>query len=234
MPGLFVTGTDTDVGKTFVCARLIELLIGAGLNVAAMKPVASGAKNEAGILKNADAQTLINAANITADYNIVNPFVFEPAIAPHLAAASVGIKIDLKIIKESYLTLAALSDVVVVEGAGGWYTPLDMETTMASMAENLALPVVIVVGMRLGCLNHALLTVQAVQRSGLPVAGWIANHVEKDFSFAEENIATLKHFLKEIPFIGSVAYQAATEAASGSVDQLTHHLNKQILINILK
>ena len=234
MPGLFVTGTDTDVGKTFVCTRLIKTLISNGLKVAAMKPVASGADIHDGILKNADALALINAANIATEYNIVNPFLFEPAIAPHLAAANAEVKIELKKIKECYLKLSALSDVVVVEGAGGWYAPLSMKTTMATMAQDLALPVVIVVGLRLGCLNHALLTVQAVQSSGLPIAGWIANHVEHDFSYAAENIATLKYFLKDIPFIGTVPYQTATEQTSGPIDQLPSYLNKQILINILK
>lgn len=234
MPGLFVTGTDTDVGKTFVCTLLIKKLISSGLNIAAMKPVASGAEKHDGILKNDDALALINASNIAAEYNIVNPFVFEPAIAPHLAAANAGVKIELKKIKECYLKLSDLSDAVVVEGAGGWHAPLGMETTMATMAEALALPVVIVVGMRLGCLNHALLTVQAVQRSGLPVAGWVANLVDKDFSFTEENITTLKYFLKDIPFIGTVPYHTAAAQASGTMDQVTDFLDKQILINNLK
>ena len=123
---------------------------------------------------------------------------------------------------------------VVVEGAGGWYAPLSMETTMANLAEELALPVVIVVGMRLGCLNHALLTVQAVQRSGLPIAGWVANHVEKDFSCAEENIATLKHFLKDIPFIGTVPYQTSHVQSSALTSQVNYDLNKQIIIDLLK
>lgn len=234
MPGLFVTGTDTEVGKTYVCTYLVEILIAEGLNVAVMKPVASGAENNHGRLENADALSLMNASNVSAEYSLVNPFVFEPAIAPHLAAASAGEKIELQKIKESYSKLADLSDVVVVEGAGGWFAPLSMETTMATMAEELDLPVVIVVGIRLGCLNHALLTVQAVQRSGLRIAGWIANHVEKELPFADENVATLKYFLIDIPYIGSVPYLAEDELTTGTSQPHKHNLNKQILIDNLK
>lgn len=211
MQGIFVTGTDTEVGKTFVCIQLIKILIDEGLKVSVMKPVASGATYINGHLENEDAFALMEAANISSEYHVVNPYVFAPAIAPHLAAQQAGIEIDFLKIKENYEILNKHSDVVIVEGAGGWFAPLSMQTTIADLAKALALPVVIVVGLRLGCLNHTLLTVQAIQKAGVAVAGWIANHVEVDFPCAEDNIATLKKFLADIPYLGTVPYQTAAQ-----------------------
>ena len=228
MSGLFITGTDTGIGKTFVSSLLIKLLAEEDLNVVGMKPIASGAKVIDGSLKNEDALSLIEASNVMVDYKSINPYVFEPAISPHIAAEEAGIEIDLDNIKNCFVQLQKSSDIVVVEGVGGWYAPLSANCTVADLAEELSLPIILVVGLRLGCLNHALLTAQAIRQSGLPVAGWIANHVEKDFSSAEKNISTLKHFLNDFPFLGSVSFQASSD------DEVTeHHLNKQILINRL-
>lgn len=207
MSGLFITGTDTEIGKTFVSSLLIKFLIENDLKVIGMKPVASGAKIVDGELKNEDALILMQAANVDADYKTVNPYVFEPAVAPHIAAEQVGTEIDFDKIKNNYDQLKKISDVVVVEGVGGWYAPLSSYTTVADLADALQLPVILVVGLRLGCLNHALLTAQAIRQSGLPVAGWVANHMEKDFSSAEENIKTLKHYLNDLPFLGTVPFQ---------------------------
>lgn len=227
MSGLFITGTDTEIGKTFVCSLLIKILAEEDFKVTGMKPVASGAKNVDGVLKNEDALSLIQASNVEADYKNVNPYVFELAVSPHIAAEQVGIEIDLDKIKKHFDQLQKISDVVVVEGVGGWYAPLNCYTTVADLAETLDLPVILVVGLRLGCLNHALLTAQALRQSGLSIAGWVANHVEKDFSSAEKNIATLKHYLHDFSFLGSVSYQ--TNLSSKSFE----HLNKQILIEKL-
>jgi len=226
MSGFFITGTDTEIGKTFVSALLIKLFIEEGLQVVGMKPVASGAKNIDGILKNDDALSLIEASNIETDYKTVNPYVFEQAISPHLAAEQTGVEISLEKIKNNFEHLQKLSDVVVVEGVGGWYAPLSSYTTVADLAETLNIPIILVVGLRLGCLNHALLTVQALRQSGLPIAGWITNHVVKDFSSADKNISTLKHYLKDIPFLGSVPYQTNRDNNCSM-----HHINKKILIN---
>jgi len=211
MSGLFITGTDTEIGKTFVSALLIKILAEQDLNVAGMKPVASGATMIDGVLKNDDALSLIEASNIEVDYKTVNPYVFEDAVSPHIAAEKAGVDIDLNEIKKHCDQLQNKSDVVVVEGVGGWYAPLSYHTTVSDLAETLELPIILVVGLRLGCLNHALLTAQAIRQSGLVIAGWVANHVEKDFSAAEKNISTLKHFLNDFPFIGTVSYQTTNK-----------------------
>ena len=228
MSGLFITGTDTEIGKTFVSSLLIKIIAEEGHKVIGMKPVASGAKNVNGILKNDDALSLIQASNVEADYKSVNPFVFEPAVSPHLAAEEAGVEIDLDKIKKYFDQLQKKSDVVVVEGVGGWYAPLSSNITVADLAETLNLPIILVVGLRLGCLNHALLTAQAIRQSGLPIAGWIANHVEEDFSSAEKNIKTLKHFFNDFPFLGSVSYQTNLNSKLPK-----HHINKKSLINRL-
>jgi len=207
MPGLFITGTDTEIGKTFVSSLLINLLAEEKLQVIGMKPIASGAKEVDGVLKNEDALSLIKASNVKTDYQIINPYVFEPAVSPHIAAEQVNTEIEFTKIQNNYEQLTKISDVVVVEGVGGWYAPLTCHTTVADLAIALKLPVILVVGLRLGCLNHALLTAQAIRQSGLPIAGWVANHVEKDFSSAEKNIETLKHFFNDFSFLGSVSYQ---------------------------
>lgn len=228
MSGLFITGTDTEIGKTFVSSLLIKLLAEGGLNVVGMKPIASGAKVIDGLLKNDDALSLIEASNVEVDYQSINPYVFEPAVSPHIAAEEAGIEIDLDEIKSCFDQLQKKSEAVVVEGVGGWYAPVSCHTTVADLAETLHLPIILVVGLRLGCLNHALLTAQAIRQSGLPVAGWIANYVEKDFSSAEKNISTLKHFLNDFPYLGYVSYQTGSNSRTAQ-----QHLNKQELMNSL-
>lgn len=211
MAGLFITGTDTETGKTFVSRLLIHLLQQQGLRVSAMKPVASGAGQINGQLRNEDALALADAANSKADYSLVNPYVFSEPVSPHIAAARAGVEIDLDKINDCYHILQQQSDLVVVEGVGGWYAPLSMHCTVADMAEKLQLPVVLVVGLRLGCLNHALLSAQAIRQSGLPFAGWIANSLTDKFTAEDENIETLQHFLHDIPFLGAVAYQSQSK-----------------------
>jgi len=226
MSGFLITGTDTEIGKTFVSTLLVKLLVEENLKVVGMKPIASGAKNIDGELKNEDALSLIRVANVTDDYKNINPYVFEPAISPHLAAEQAGIEIELDTIKKSFDQLDKKSDVVVVEGVGGWYAPLSSHTTVADLAETLQLPIILVVGLRLGCLNHALLTAQAIRQSGLAVAGWVANHVQKDFLSSDKNISTLKDYLNDFPFLGSVPHQS-----NHNNDCSLHHLNKKTLIN---
>lgn len=173
--GFFVTGTDTGVGKTRIAVALIQGLIERGLYVAGMKPIASGCRLSAGRLVNDDALALLAAANTAAAYSDVNPYAFEPAIAPHVAARQAGVTIERTRILQSYRTLALAADAVVVEGAGGWLVPIGPAATMADVARDLCLPVVLVVAMRLGCINHALLTAGAISASGLALTGWIAN-----------------------------------------------------------
>ena len=229
MSGFFITGTDTEIGKTFVSSLLIKLLAEEGLKVVGMKPIASGAKTIDGSLKNDDALSLIEASNVDVDYKIINPYVFEPAVSPHIAAEDAGIAIDLKKIMSNFAELEKISDVVIVEGVGGWFAPLSLHTTVADLAEELNQPIILVVGLRLGCLNHALLTAQAIRQSGLPIAGWVANHVKKDFSVAEKNIETIKHFLNDFPFLGTVSHQTNSNEHSS-----IEHINKKTLVNRLK
>jgi dethiobiotin synthetase len=178
MNSVFVTGTDTEVGKTRISVALIELLQQQGGIVAGMKPIASGCKQTAQGLRNDDALQLSQQANLDLPYDLINPYAFEPAIAPHIAAQQASIEIDLKKIKENFTQIKHQSDAVVVEGAGGWLVPLNKTQTMADLAIALDLPVILVVGIRLGCINHALLTVKAIETTGLKLQGWIANHPE--------------------------------------------------------
>jgi dethiobiotin synthetase len=208
--GIFVTGTDTGIGKTLVTVGLMRLLHGAGLKVAGMKPVATGASGPNGRLVNEDALLLQANASIRLDYNQVNPFVFELPVSPHLAAKNVGREIDLQRIRQVYEELAEVADCVVVEGVGGWEVPLNERERVADLVRVLDLPVLLVVGLRLGCLNHALLTGRAIDRAGASCLGWIANQVDPDFLLSVENIETLENsfdwpLLATLPFYGDLA-----------------------------
>jgi dethiobiotin synthetase len=171
----FVTGTDTGVGKTLMSAALMTALARSGRRVAGMKPVASGCELTTQGLRSADAEVLRAAANVAAEYADVNPYAFAPATAPHLAAAASGATIDIDTIRERYARLAAVSDAVVVEGIGGWWVPIGPQASMADVARALDLPVILVVGLRLGCLNHALLTQAAIHAHGCRLCAWVAN-----------------------------------------------------------
>jgi len=203
--GYFVTGTDTGVGKTAVSVALLRKLAQAGYRVVGMKPVASGCRMTARGLRNEDAEQLLAASSIDVEYEAINPYAFEPAIAPHLAARDAGMRIELERIVDCYETLATTSDRVVVEGVGGWRVPLGRVITTEHMAKALDLPVILVVGMRLGCLNHALLTADAIHASGLSLAGWIANHLDPEMERAQDNVDTLANRFSA-PLLGSIPY----------------------------
>lgn len=205
MAGWFITGTDTGVGKTRVSAALIQALRSTGHSVIGMKPVASGCRVTPGGLCNEDAELLMQAASVNADYSLVNPYAFEPAIAPHIAAREAGVRIELTHISDAYTRLAGLADHVVVEGVGGWRVPLGRVITTEHLAKALGLPVVLVVGLRLGCLNHALLTAGAIEAAGLPLAGWVANEIEPDMDSIEENVAFLAQALTA-PLLGHLSF----------------------------
>jgi dethiobiotin synthetase len=219
----FVAGTDTGVGKTVVTAAMIRALVRQGLRVAAMKPVAAGAEQTSEGLRNDDAVELARAANVQTGYERVNPVCLPLPASPHIAARNAGIRIDLAEILRVYGEVARCPggvDVVAVEGAGGWFAPLSDTETMADLAKALALPVILVVGMRLGCLNHALLTADAIEATGLRLAGWIANHIEPDFPYAAENVATLAQRLRA-PLLESVAFDASAPPASRAFASVT-------------
>ncbi|OUR64728.1 dethiobiotin synthase [Methylophaga sp. 42_25_T18] len=202
MTSVFVTGTDTEVGKTFISIGLIELFKQQGLNVAGMKPIASGCEQTAEGLRNEDALALQQHANVELDYELINPYTFEPAIAPHIAAQQTATNIDINVLKNNYEKIQSQADVVVVEGAGGWLVPLNEKQTLADLAVELNLPVILVVGMRLGCINHALLSVANIQQSGLPLLGWIANDLESSPQ-TEAMVQTLQQYINA-PCLGVV------------------------------
>jgi dethiobiotin synthetase len=189
--GFFVAGTDTGVGKTLVCVALTRALVARGLRVAVMKPVAAGAVDTADGPRNDDALELLAAANVPATYDEVNPCLLARPASPHLAARHEGISIRAEPILRVQRKLASLADCMVVEGAGGWLAPISAVETMGDLAERMALPVVLVVGLRLGCLNHALLTREAIRSQGLPFAGWVANKMATEMPLADANIDTL-------------------------------------------
>lgn len=210
MQSMFVTGTDTEVGKTFVSCAIVRQLAATGLRVAVMKPIASGAQRRGKELRNDDALQLMAASNVDAPYEWINPYCFEPAIAPHIAAQQVGIEMSYEPILTAYQRLCERSDVVVVEGVGGWFVPLNSQQTVAELAVRLQLPVVLVVGMRLGCINHALLTIEAIRAKGLDVHGWIANILDSAMPFLQENIRTLKKFISA-PHLGVMPHVNSPE-----------------------
>jgi dethiobiotin synthetase len=178
---------------------VVRALVQQGLRVAAMKPVAAGAASTPEGLRNADALALAAAANVAAPYEVINPFCFPQPVSPHIGAHDSGITIDIQLIKTRCNELARNADVVVVEGAGGWLAPISAKQTMADIAITLGLPVLLVVGLRLGCLNHALLTAQAIEASGLRLTAWVGNHVEFHFERSAENIAMLEARLRRPP-----------------------------------
>ena len=193
--GLFVTGTDTGVGKTLVSVSLIKALVMHGLRVSVMKPIASGSEHTPAGLRNADALALAAASNVAAPYNAINPYCFEPAISPHIAAEEAGIAVDTHVIAQGFETLAAGVDLVVVEGAGGWYAPISESQAMADLPGLLDIPVLLVVGLRLGCLNHALLTKRAIEASGVELAGWVANTIDPTMDRRAANLSSLERRL---------------------------------------
>ncbi|NBO10854.1 MAG: dethiobiotin synthase [Methylophilaceae bacterium] len=203
--GFFVTGTDTDVGKTYIATALVRHFAKQGYQTVGMKPVAAGCETVSGELRNSDVTALVAASNVKALIGDVNPYAFEPAIAPHIAAEQSGVVISMAKIKQAFDALQAQADVVVVEGAGGFRVPLNREETMADLAVQLNLPVIMVVGIRLGCINHALMTAGSIRATGLNLVGWVANRIDPNMPALEENIATLKAMIKA-PCIADVSW----------------------------
>jgi dethiobiotin synthetase len=209
--GIFVTGTDTGVGKTRVAVALLRGLAADGHRVVGMKPVAAGI--DAGADANADVLALAAASTVAVARADANPYAFAPAIAPHLAAARAGVAIDLARCAAAYDRLAAASDFVVVEGAGGALVPLGDRIDMLDLAQRLGLPLLLVVGIRLGCLNHALLSALALRGRGLPLAGWVANRIDPAMSEADANVAALSERLGA-PLVADLRWSPADGAPS--------------------
>jgi dethiobiotin synthetase len=205
MTGCFVAGTDTGVGKTLVCAALLHALRRVGKRSVGMKPVAAGAECVAGQWQNEDAVRLREASDVAVPPELDNPVLLRDPLSPHLAARRDGVRIDIAELVRRYRALAQRADAVVVEGAGGFLVPLSDEETGADLAQAVALPVVLVVGLRLGCLNHALLTAEAIRARGLPLAGWVANRIDPRMQAVAENIAFLRRRLAA-PMLGDIAH----------------------------
>jgi dethiobiotin synthetase len=209
-PAWFITGTDTEVGKTFIACALLHALRNQGRTALGMKPVAAGLDVEG---KNEDVEQLIAASSITAPRQLINPYAFNAAVAPHIAAAEEGITIELAQIVSAFKQLSGLADAVLVEGVGGFCVPLGPVSDTADLAVALDLPVILVVGLRLGCINHALLTEQAIAARGLKLAGWVANGIDPAMARVDENLATLKARISA-PLLGIVPYGTTPETAA--------------------
>lgn len=203
--GIFVTGTDTGVGKTLVSCALLCALRQQGIRAVGMKPVASGSDMTTAGLRNEDALALQHFSSVPVPYHQLNPYCFAPAIAPHLAARRAGVTVELSVLQQAYRVLTMLAERVIVEGAGGWRVPLEPTGYLSDLPEREAMPVVLVVGLRLGCLNHAVLTAEAIARGPCRLAGWVANHVQPGWPDADDNIQTLRQRLAA-PCLGQVPF----------------------------
>jgi dethiobiotin synthetase len=219
--GIFITGTDTGVGKTLAAAALVHLAAAGGRRVVGLKPVASGAHRTPGGLRNEDALALAAESSLALPYERVNPWCFEPPIAPHLAAAEAGVELRCTDLAEWYRGASADAEVAIVEGAGGWRVPLHPGGFLSDLPEALGLDVILVVGLRLGCLNHARLTAEAIERTGrCRLLGWIGNRVDPDFVRLDDNLASLGRLLGSpplavIPPLGSPSAETAARHLDG-------------------
>jgi len=220
----FIAGTDTDVGKTTIAAGLLHAARLQGLSTLGAKPVASGCSATAKGLRNADALALIDESSVKLAYEEVNPFAFEPAIAPHVAAREAGVALEVPaLLKAMRHVLDQNADFTLVEGAGGWRVPLSDHANLSDLAIALKLPVILVVGVRLGCINHALLSAEAIARDGLQLAGWVANIIEPRTARLEENLASLAERLPA-PCLGRVPKLKVATA-----DAVAEHLQLDLL-----
>ncbi len=202
--GFFITGTDTNVGKTWATIALMRHFKNQGYSVIGMKPVAAGCEWQDGVLKNQDALLMQENASLAIDYQMINPYAFEMPVSPHLAAAGKN-SVQLNVIEKTFDELKEKSDVIVVEGAGGWLAPLSFNYDIADLAKTLHLPVILVIAIRLGCINHARLTFQAIQAEKVVCAGWLAMIVDPKMPMKTENIAMIKGKISA-PLIGVLPY----------------------------
>ncbi len=206
--GYFITGTDTNVGKTWATIALMRYFKSRGKSVVGMKPVASGCLMRDGQLKNEDALLIQENASVPIDYDLINPYAYEQPVSPHIAGVKNPVKLDRLAVK--FELLKSMADIVVVEGAGGWYTPLNEQDVVSDLAKTLALPVIMVVAIRLGCINHARLTYQAIKQSNVNCAGWIAVCTDPDLLNRDENIQTIRAVL-DAPLLGILPYREVAD-----------------------
>lgn len=218
--GYFITGTDTGIGKTVVSCALLHRFAASGKRVVGMKPIVAGREKGQWV----DVDLLRAASNIQMSHEQANPYAFIPPIAPHIAAQQAGISIDLSVIQQASMALQKFADIVIAEGAGGFLVPLDDQRDGADLAQALNFPVILVVGLRLGCLNHALLTAQAIRASGSQLAGWVANCIDPDMLELEMNINTLKQRLN-CPLLGVLPFKSGVDS-----DYFSPFLDVSVLI----
>ena len=208
----FLTGTDTGIGKTFITCALLERARRLGLKAAGIKPVAAGT-DAAG--KNEDVENIRAASSLVLPDQVINPYCFSSAVAPHIAAEEEGVTIDFEHIAAACTMAATQADLLIVEGVGGFRVPLAVDRDSADLAVMLGLPVILVVGMRLGCINHALLSAEAITQRGLKIAGWVANRIDPAMARFDENLATLKNLLAA-PLLGVVPFDPAAASAAAA------------------
>ncbi|SBS26376.1 ATP-dependent dethiobiotin synthetase BioD 1 [Marinomonas spartinae] len=220
----FVTATDTDAGKTYVTTGLLRAAGRAGLRSLGLKPIAAGADKVDGVLRNDDALLIQTSSSVQLPYEQVNPVVLAPAIAPHIAAADEGRLVTVSRL-EGYLKGALLTpnDLALIEGAGGWRVPLNDREMLSDLAKSLGFPVILVVNMKLGCLNHALLSAEAIVRDGLPLAGWVANGGQESMPRYEENLASLQALLSA-PLLGTLSWQDDVTKSNKEFDHILAQL----------
>ncbi|MDD2883951.1 MAG: dethiobiotin synthase [Dechloromonas sp.] len=206
----FLTGTDTEIGKTFITCALLHRARQAGLCAVGLKPIAAGTDAQG---RNDDVERIRAANSIDLPERILNPYRFAPAIAPHIAAAEAGCDIDFAVIRSACDAARQQADLVIVEGVGGFCVPLGVDRDSADLAVDLGLPVILVIGLRLGCINHALLSAAAIIGRGLTLAGWVANGIDPEMSHREANLQTLRDRLPA-PCLGVVGYQTGPQATA--------------------
>ena len=224
--GFFITGTDTGIGKTRFTLTLMNVLKAHGLSVAGMKPVATGAINKNGRLINEDARLISKYCSKPTPYELINPVVFEPAVAPHIASDLVKQPIGISGIKSAYVQLAEINDVIVVEGIGGWRVPLSGDLSQTNLVQELELPVILVVGLKLGCINHAILTTEAIQSDGLSIFAWVANEVEKNYLCKNETLDSLTTRING-PMMANMPYMEIFKPKNNPVEiDIMGHINR--------
>ncbi|HET8899988.1 MAG TPA: dethiobiotin synthase [Rhodanobacteraceae bacterium] len=221
--GVFIAGTDTGIGKTFVACALLHAVRAQNRRASGMKPVASGCESTAHGLRNEDALALIAASDPAPNYTSCNPFAFVEPISPHLAAAAMGAEVRMTPIATAYARLAEQADAVVVEGVGGWLAPLSSSLPASALAQSLQLPVILVVGLKLGCLNHALLSARAITADGCRLLGWVGNHIDPSMACVEQNLDTLRQCLPA-PCLGVVNHNATPAAAAQALAPAANQL----------
>lgn len=208
---MFITGTDTEIGKTWCTLALIQHFKSQNLRVAGMKPIASGCYRTTEGLRNSDAEQILAVAGLDIPYDMVNPYPFEPPIAPHIAANQIGQIIELDRIIYNYEQLRTQADMVIVEGFGGWRVPINSSLGLKDMVLAMKIPVVLVVGIRLGCINHALLTADAIVQDGCDLIGWIANSIDVNFD-GQQTIGTISEYLS-VPLLAQMPYLYSLDIA---------------------